>query len=68
MDDDTAIRAWLSLVTAARKLPARQWETWCMMVGTSGTLAERTEIGRCALIRFGRHWSFTPGKEAADAS
>src|SRR5262245_27426911 len=56
-----AIRVWLSLVKAARKLPKNQWETWCFMVGTGGTPEERTRIGQAALSTFGRIWSYTPG-------
>lgn len=65
---DQDIRAWLSLCRSARKLPARQWETWCFMVGTGGTLPDRTRLGQAALAVFGRFWSYTPGKEAHDAA
>lgn len=55
------IRRWLSLVKAARKLPARQWETWTFMVGTCGTLDERTRLGAAALSTFGRMWEYHEG-------
>ena len=60
------IRRWFSLCKAARKLPARQWETWAFMVGTVGTLQERTRLGQAALSTFGRHWTYEH-VEASDA-
>lgn len=68
MDEETAIRAWLSLCRAALRLPKTKLDTWRFMVGTGGTVEERTRLGAAALASLGRVWSFTPGKEVADAS
>jgi hypothetical protein len=65
---DLDIRAWLSLCRAAQRLPKSKREQWHFMVGVGGTLAERTRLGAAALASLGRVWSFTPGKEADDAS
>ena len=66
--DTQTIRAWLSLIKAARKLPAKQWTLWCFMVGVGGTLEERIQIGQAALATFNRFWSYTPGQEARDVT
>jgi hypothetical protein len=57
--DPFTIRKWISLVTAARKLPASKWATWAFIVGTGGTLEERTLIGQAALSTFGRNWTYS---------
>lgn len=59
MDEPHVIRAWLALCKRAGKMRPDAFQTWAFMVGTQGTLEERTALGKAALRTFGIAWDYT---------
>ena len=56
---DTTTRTWFALCKRAGKLKPDVFQTWAFMVGTTGTLEERIELGKAALRELGIAWNYT---------